>query len=502
MAAFVAALTVIVCLATPPVGIMASGGRPVNVRPSDPMITDAIAEQMRREPILTPYMITIFTHDGIVTLEGTVTSYLAREVAFKIAARTRGVLNVVNDIHVKPEPRPDSEIRKDIVKALTLNPNLRHYPLDIAVADGRVSVSGIVDNPLDRKEIEETILRIRGVGEVRSHIRTGRLVSRTNRAIRSEIINRLDTYLELFSGIIEVAVTDEEVILSGSVRSYADKIKAYELASIDDSRVVRITDLHVVADGAALQLTVKPDTKPLSDREIEDLIRSTLLVDPQIRARGISVTAENGVVILGGTVETLRERSRIATIARGTPGVTAIQNHIALSTAIVPGDRDIAYAIAAAIERHPVLYNREITVLVQEGVARLIGNVKSLFEREQATEVAEKTRGVIAVENTLRVRNHLVRDTDETLRIAIEEALYWNAVLDSDEITVTVRDGEAVLTGHVASWREFYLAAHEAFKAGALAVRNRLTITGAPDVGERYYKTYQDFEIEIYGRIL
>jgi osmotically-inducible protein OsmY len=48
--------------------------------------------------------------------------------------------------------------------------------------------------------------------------------------------------------------------------------------------------------------------------------------------------------------------------------------------------------------------------------------------------------------------------------------------VDSDDVTVTVRDGKAILTGAVQSWSEFEAAEENAFEGGAVWVYNDLLV--------------------------
>jgi osmotically-inducible protein OsmY len=65
--------------------------------------------------------------------------------------------------------------------------------------------------------------------------------------------------------------------------------------------------------------------------------------------------------------------------------------------------------------------------------------------------------------------------TDE-LAVDIREELWWSPYVDADDVTVTVDDGEAILTGKVDSWSEYSAVNENAYEAGAVAVDNELKV--------------------------
>jgi len=66
------------------------------------------------------------------------------------------------------------------------------------------------------------------------------------------------------------------------------------------------------------------------DSVITNKIRGKFIEDPVVKFRDVSVTTMNGVVQLGGFVDTPTERARAGQIARNTQGVRQVQNGIAV----------------------------------------------------------------------------------------------------------------------------------------------------------------------------
>lgn len=94
--------------------------------------------------------------NGVVTLVGKVTMpYKANDIARRVE-RVEGVTTVVNRIQVLPVSIFDDELRVRIARAIYGNPNFWHYasmvnpPIHIVVDRGHVTLSGVVNNNVDR----------------------------------------------------------------------------------------------------------------------------------------------------------------------------------------------------------------------------------------------------------------------------------------------------------------------------------------------------------------
>jgi hyperosmotically inducible protein len=94
--------------------------------------------------------------DGIVTLTGKVTMPYKRDEIEKRVAKVDGVHQVRNQISVLPVSQLDDELRYRIARAIYNNPNFWNYALGpnpsihIIVEHGRVTLSGVVNNAMDR----------------------------------------------------------------------------------------------------------------------------------------------------------------------------------------------------------------------------------------------------------------------------------------------------------------------------------------------------------------
>ena len=125
---------------------------------------------------------------------------------------------------------------------------------------------------------------------------------------------------------------------------------------------------------------------------------------------------------------------------------------------------------------------------VEKGIVDLTGEVSSYFEKEHATEVASRIKGVLDTVNDIQVNCHEVY-SDATLKKRIEDRLStnWETGIVAKDIHVQVANGDAVLTGKVDTWGERSEADRLAvFTKGIRGVDNRITVVAAEYPWEKW----------------
>ena len=95
-------------------------------------------------------------NDGVVVLSGWVTMpYKSHDIERRVS-RVDGVTRVVNQIKELPVSQFDDDLRLRIARAIYSSPHFRGYgsmvnpPIHIIVANGRVTLEGVVNNNVDR----------------------------------------------------------------------------------------------------------------------------------------------------------------------------------------------------------------------------------------------------------------------------------------------------------------------------------------------------------------
>jgi hyperosmotically inducible periplasmic protein len=105
----------------------------------------------------TPFnAISVNVRDGAVTLGGHAYGPVDADSAAAVAANTKGVKDVINDIQVDPLSPMDDSIRIRTFRTIYSYPSLNKYAMDpgktirISVQNGRVTLIGVVDSQADK----------------------------------------------------------------------------------------------------------------------------------------------------------------------------------------------------------------------------------------------------------------------------------------------------------------------------------------------------------------
>lgn len=146
---------------------------------------------------------------------------------------------------------------------------------------------------------------------------------------------------------------------------------------------------------------------------------------------------------------------------------------------------------AIALNRH--LNPFTIDVDVENGVARLTGNVESDVDRDLAEQVALGVEGIQKVDNQLKVDPNVEpraagtepdfsqRLEDSTLTATIKSKLLWNANTEGLDINVDTRNAVVTLKGDAQSAEAKELAGRLAANTdGVNSVNNLLSVSASP----------------------
>jgi hyperosmotically inducible protein len=116
-------------------------------------------------------------NDGVVTLTGKVTMPYKRDDIMKRVADVAGVVEVRDNIEVLPVSSFDDQLRYRIARAIYRNPNFWNYAIGpnpsihIIVDHGHVTLTGVVNNDLDRKLARSLVTQF-GVMSVTNDLKT------------------------------------------------------------------------------------------------------------------------------------------------------------------------------------------------------------------------------------------------------------------------------------------------------------------------------------------
>lgn len=198
---------------------------------SDSDIRRDVEDELRWDPDLDPTDIAVTVNNGVVTLAGFVRSYVQKYQAEAAAKRVAGVVGVANDLEVRLagiDERPDPEIARDAIARIKNELPYSWEKFRVIVKNGWLTLEGDVEWNYQRQRAEEAVRRVRGVKGISNSIEVKPRVAPTE--IRRKIEEALRRAAELDASRITVETTGNEVILRGTVRSWAERQEAERAA--------------------------------------------------------------------------------------------------------------------------------------------------------------------------------------------------------------------------------------------------------------------------------
>ena len=201
------------------------------------------------EPGIDAGDIGVSVDESVVTLRGTVTSYIEKVSAERVVLRVYGVKAVANDLSVllaSGHERTDTEIAQAAVAALNWHTLVPADRVRVTVANGWVTLNGTLEYYHQSAAAERVVRHLTGVKGVSNTI----LLEAPVTAIRvSDVTAKIEEAFRRSAQVdarrINVNARDGKVILSGNVHSWAERREAERAAwaapgvtEVDDRLVV------------------------------------------------------------------------------------------------------------------------------------------------------------------------------------------------------------------------------------------------------------------------
>lgn len=191
-----------------------------------------------------------------------------------------------------------------------------------------------------------------------------------------------------------------------------------------------------------------------SDRELAQEVLSELRWDSRLACTDISVTVNEAVATLTGSVSSYARKIAAQEAAHRVAGVLDVANDIRVEPfdLFARTDTEIASAVRNALEWDALVPNELITSTVSDGWVTLEGDVEYWREREDAERAIMRLAGVVGVINKITIRKRPVDPRE--LREQIEYALERRADREAERLRLDIHDGAVDLWGRVHSWQE------------------------------------------------
>lgn len=192
---------------------------------SDGEIKNQVLRELKWDSRIGWSKIEVEVMQGVVTLTGVVSSYAQKLAAQDAAHRISGVLDVANDIEVKPAGtfvRSDADLALAVRHVLLWDALVPDERIKSTVSDGWVTLEGDVDFWHQRQDAEQTVLRLEGVIGVTNQIKVApKRVDPVE--LREEIECALEQRADREAERLRIEVHDGEVDLFGRVHSWQEK---------------------------------------------------------------------------------------------------------------------------------------------------------------------------------------------------------------------------------------------------------------------------------------
>ncbi len=212
--------------------------------------------------------------------------------------------------------KTDAQIKRDVQDELIWEPSIDETKIGVSVEDGVVTLSGEVDSYAKKIAAEKAAKRVKGVRAVAEDIVVsyGLEDEKTDTEIAKAVVNALTWHASVPEDTIVPKVENGWVYLTGQVRW------GYQKESAKNA----VRDLAGVK-GVINSITISQGIEPL---EVKKRIKEAFERSADLEAKGISVLTAGHMVILEGTVHSLKEKEDAERVAFNAPGVYEVKNNL------------------------------------------------------------------------------------------------------------------------------------------------------------------------------
>ena len=156
-----------------------SSTKPVSMQIDDAAIKTEVLAKLSTNGETNPFRLDVQVSEGVVHLAGTVDNQHERELAAREARSVDGVRQVVNDITIGDptggQAVDDGTITAKVKAKLAASAEINPFNVDVATANGIVSLVGRVHTEAQKAEAERIARETEGVRGVRNLLQVGDL---------------------------------------------------------------------------------------------------------------------------------------------------------------------------------------------------------------------------------------------------------------------------------------------------------------------------------------
>jgi osmotically-inducible protein OsmY len=215
--------------------------------------------------------------------------------------------------------KSDSELKRNVENELKWEPSVNEAHIGVAVEDGIVTLTGHVPSYAEKYAAERAAKRVYGVKAVADEldVKLPGSVKRTDEDIARDCLSAFKANYSVPDERLKVVVESGRVKLEGEVDWQYQREAAL-------NAVRYLTGVTGVSNNITIKARVSPG-------DVKDKIKAAFHRNAEIDARRIDVDVLDGRVILHGSVRSWTERNEAQQAAWGAPGVSAVENQIAVT---------------------------------------------------------------------------------------------------------------------------------------------------------------------------
>lgn len=234
----------------------------------------------------------------------------------------------------------DARQEAQIWTTYTLSPYLRANDLNVTVHEGKATLTGKVNEDVNKDLAKQIALGVNGIKEVDNQIVVLADYEPTPGTVRNygQVVDDASITAAVKSKLVwskhtdgqttEVETNGGTVTLTGTAESAKAKLAAERLA-LNTNGVVAVSNQLVVSTAAPSMTDKAKSSTAQAGREIADSwittkVKSTLLYSSNVKGSDVEVTTKGGVVTLGGKLGSGAERALAVELADNVRGVKSV----------------------------------------------------------------------------------------------------------------------------------------------------------------------------------